>query len=121
MLAALMAITILGHSPEVLTVPPEALVVPPDPKELWINALGHCESENKPNIKVLDTNGLYSYGRFQFQQKTWLNYGKPFGATMENIYDGELQEKVVRSMLDNGGQGHWYHCGKRVEKKLGKY
>lgn len=92
------------------------LVIPPDPKEVWIDKLHECENIN--NVpRILDTNGYYSYGAYMFQMKTWLSYGKEFGATRENISSSTLQRKVVRSMLDDGGQGHWYHCS----KKLGTY
>lgn len=84
------------------------------PQSVWIDKLADCESNGSTTIKILDTNGYYSHGLLMFQMKTWLAYGKPFGATRENIYDGELQRKVAKSMLDDGGQGHWYWCSKRL-------
>ena len=72
-------------------------------------------------IRILDTNGKYSYGLLMFQMKTWLFYGKKFGATRENIYDGELQRKVARKILDDGGWRHWWTCSKAVTAKLGAY
>lgn len=93
------------------------LIATSTPQDRWIDSLAQCESMGSTTVKVLDTDGYYSYGLFQFHQATWLKYGKPFGATKENIYDGELQREVVRSMLDNGGSSHWYNCSKR----LGRY
>ena len=95
----------------VLTVP---IVTAIDYQEIWIDKLSVCESGASTTIKILDTNNYYSYGLLMFQMKTWLSYGKPFGATKENIYDEQLQRKVARSMLDAGGQGHWYHCSNRI-------
>lgn len=88
-----------------------------DAKSEWIERLALCESSASTTIKILDTNGYYSYGLLMFQQKTWLAYGKKFGATKENIFDGDLQREVARSMLDAGGSDHWYHCSRR----LGEY
>lgn len=99
---------LMPSDPTVLT------VYYPDAKSMWIDRLAECESGNRADIKVLDTNAKYSYGRFQFQAGTWLAYGKPFGATMDNIYDGELQGRVVRSMLDDGGERHWYNCSRAL-------
>lgn len=88
---------------------------------LWIEKLIACESMGSTTIRVLDTNGKYSYGLFQFQLSTWLSYGKEFGATKENIYNGELQRRVAKSMLDAGGWRHWYHCSRRVSSSLYPY
>ncbi len=94
-----------------------------DAQTLWIQKLGNeCESMGSTTVRVLDTNGKYSYGFLQFQMATWLGYGKQFGATKENIYDAELQKKVARYMLDNpketGGWKNWYNC---TTQKIGPY
>lgn len=123
MLAALVAMVMASSSPSVLTAQwwiPIAEAAA-SPKEIWIDKLALCESGNDSTIKILDTNGYYSYSTFQFQMSTWLKYGKPFGATKENIFDGNLQRVVVRSMLDAGGWRHWFTCGKSVSKLLGEY
>ena len=122
MLAVLFAL-VLATPPPVLSV---HTLFPAEPyateeQLLWVSELAKCESGGNDSVVVLDTNGLYSRGRFQFQLRTWLAYGKKFGATKENIFDGELQEKVVIEMLNNGGAGHWYNCNKIVVKKLGVY
>jgi hypothetical protein len=102
-------------TPSVLTVP--ILPPDPDPKSIWIDALAQCESMGSTTIKVLDTNGKYSYGLLQFQMGTWLKYG----GTKQNIYDGVLQTKIARGILDDGGWGNWYNCGRIVRKTLGDY
>lgn len=105
----------------VLSLPPEMLELSLEArKEQWIDALQRCENIHHVE-KILDTNGKYSYGPWMFQMQTWLGYGKPFGATPDNIGSTTLQRTVVRSMLDDGGWTHWYICGKRVTAKLGEY
>ena len=93
----------------------------PDPKDAWLHQFAICESNASSTIKVLDTNHYYSYGLFQFQQRTWLAYGKEFGATKENILNPVLQYVVARKMLDEGGQNHWYTCSKQVTSLYGSY
>lgn len=83
--------------------------------------MGMCESGLRDHIKVLDSNDKYSYGRLQFQMATWLSYGKAFGATKENIYDGNLQDQVARAMLDKGLSYNWKTCAARTAKKYGQY
>ena len=51
----------------------------------WLDKLSFCESSNRVNLKTLDTNNHYSYGLYQFQIRTWLNY-KELGTTQENIH-----------------------------------
>ena len=114
LLAFLAGLIMATGSSHILTVPAEMMVVPIDPKEVWIDKLIACESGGNEKIKVLDTNGYYSHGLVQFQMKTWLSFGKKFGTTKKNIYDGELQKKVVRAMLDDGGWKHWYQCSKII-------
>jgi len=92
-----------------------------DNKSAWIDALAYCESRGNDNAAIVDTNGYWSRGRFQFQRARWKSNGKNYSATRDNIFDGKLQEQVVREMLDKGLKNHWYWCAKRVEAKLGQY
>lgn len=104
-------------TPSVLTVP---ILDTPDAKSVWIDALHQCENQND-RPRILDSNNKYSYGFVMFQMDTWLEFGKKFGATRDNISDDDLQETVARDMLDHGLWRHWYNCGKLVTKKLGAY
>ena len=116
MLALIISLLMTANtSPTVLTVPI------PNPQTQWLTALSNCESNGSTTVRVLDTNGRYSYGLFQFQLGTWLAYGKDFGATKENIYSPDLQWEVAKSMLDAGGWKNWWNCGRDVEKSLGVY
>lgn len=84
--------------------------------------LNQCENPSgNPNIKILDVNGWYSYGDFQYQMPTWLRYSKTMGTTKENINDPILQWAVTRHILDTKGSGDWWNCSKKVEKLLGPY
>ena len=98
-------------NPSLLTVPVQKM---PDEKDLWIEQLAQCESSASSTIRILDTNGKYSHGLLMFQMKTWIDFGKKFGTTKENIYDPDIQRTVARDMLDNGGQGHWWNCSRRI-------
>lgn len=112
MLGLLFVLTLAAPS-ATLTLPPEMLEVR-DLKAEWIEKLHDCENFENRWPKKLDTNGKYSYGYVHFQMETFLHYGKRFGATEDSIQDDELQKKVARSMLDNGGQGHWFWCSKKI-------
>jgi len=92
----------------------------PSSKEIWISKLAECESMGSTTIKVLDTNGYFSYGKYQWQMASWLNY-RIQGATKENILDEKMQDKITRYALDQGKWEMWYNCGKIINKKLGKY
>ena len=91
------------------------------PQQQWVHALALCESGGRDTIKVFDSNKKYSYGRLQFQAQTWLSYSDEFGTSMDNIYDGELQEVVATYILNNGGYRNWLNCSRAVSKKLGPY
>jgi hypothetical protein len=109
----------LATNSPVLTVP---IIDPIEiQKNIFINKLIDCESGGNEKIKVLDTDGYYSYGLGQFHMATWLKYGKELGTTRANIFDGELQREVIRQMLDDGGASHWYVCSKVARKVVGAY
>ena len=93
-------------------------------QEAWLAKLEQCESGGRTTVKVLDTNGKYSYGRYQFQAQTWLSYGKQYGLVASStnqveplIFDGELQKQIAHKMLADGGRDHWFNCS----RPLGKY
>lgn len=65
-------------------------------------------------FRIVDSNGKYSYGCFQFQEATWLSMARRHGIDpWENggIYNCDQQWKVARAMfLEDPEQaaGHWY-------------
>lgn len=85
----------------------------------WMYHLHMCENpENIPS--VIDSNGLRSYGKYQWQMRSWLNYGF-LGATRENISDDAVQDKVTKWVLDHEGTSKWYNCSKIVTRRYGSY
>lgn len=110
MLAFVVSLMMVSFDPSVLT-------IPPDPKEAWIKSLHSCENVN--NIeKVLDTNGKYSYGKYQWQMDSWLEFKKQ-GATKENIDDSEMQDRITRYALDKGQWRRWFNCAKKIPFSYG--
>ena len=85
--------------------------------------LATCESGNRSDIRIVDTNGLYSYGLLQFQAETFMGYGYGYkllpqaekGEYMNLIYDGEFQKAVAYKMLeeDINNVKHWTICAQR--------
>ena len=83
-----------------------------------IEKLARCESGNRWNIKVLDTNGKYSYSGLQFQLDTFIRYNKIHkvlpdledGEALNAIYDEWTQRELAYRMLENGEWKNWYNC-----------
>lgn len=113
-------ISMMGSfNPSVLTVP--IAEAAPDPQVVWMDALAQHESGDDCTLKHLDTNGYYSYSKYQYQMSTWLKYSKLFGTTKENIYSCVLQDTVTRYILDTKGSQDWYNSTLFLEKTLGPY
>lgn len=111
----------LPHPPAELTVPIELVSTTTAARNQWRLDLADCESGASTTIKHIDTNGKYSYGKYQYQMATWLSFAF-LGTTPENIYDGNLQDRVTTYALDHGGIGNWVNCGeKNVQLKLGSW
>ena len=96
-----------------------------DALDVWIQNLGNAECMNCPsNYKTIDTNGFYSYGKYQFQLSTFVQfYSKYYGKISEQearikINDYSLQEQLVRSMITDNPLNwkNWYNS---VKTKLG--
>ena len=86
--------------------------------------LADCESGNRWDIKVMDSNHQYSYSGLQFQKPTFKYFAIKYGLIskdvedeeIENlIYDKALQFKVAYLMMkDNLIQTHWVICSHRL-------
>ena|SRR6185437_7948932 len=81
-------------------------------KLIYISALEQCESKGRTDIKILDTNGRYSYGILQFQMATFNKYGEKYNLPHDNIYSKEQQELIALYMLNDGLWRQWYTCAK---------
>lgn len=93
-------------------------------QEQYLARLEACESGGNYRVRIIDSNGLHSTGRFQFQDQTFLNFGKRYGLIPETtakaeplIYDGDLQKILAHKMLLDGGESHWFNC----TRPLGRY
>ena len=85
--------------------------------ESWINELVQKESEGRADIKILDSNGRYSYSCLQFQEQTFRFYverynllpGVEYAEVMNWIYDCEFQKLIALKMLeeDHNNYLHW--------------
>lgn len=90
-------------------------------QEIYLERLSMCESSGSTTIRIIDTNNQYSTGKLQFQNKTFLEQGKLYNLIPREtlkaeplIYDGELQKKIARKMLENHGEGHWLNCTNKI-------
>ncbi|MEK7546700.1 MAG: hypothetical protein AAB536_00760 [Patescibacteria group bacterium] len=86
------------------------------PLDSWIKKLAILESEGKSNIKVLDHNGLHSFGCLQFQMGTFEEYGLKYNLISANdeinklIYDCDLQKEMAKRMIQENPNNweKWY-------------
>lgn len=107
-----------------LKLPPKApeadngalIVEEPPAMDIWLAKLAYQESKGKNRIKVMDVNGMYSYGCLQFQEGTFRTYAlkyrlmSPSTPTESKIYDCDLQKKIAKLMLaeDYSNWRAWY-------------
>jgi hypothetical protein len=86
------------------------------PIDAWIEKLAALESDGKSNIKVLDSNGLHSFGCLQFQMSTFEEFGLKYKlvSSQDNleklIYDCVLQKEIAKRMIKEnpGNWKKWY-------------
>lgn len=88
------------------------------PLEEWIDKLEkfECEGCISPYRRI-DSNGLYSYGCFQFQEETFREQVRKYnlapyadyGEIMNFIYDCDFQKRLTKIMLEDNYQNylHW--------------
>lgn len=117
MLNILLAI-FLAVSPTSVTasVPIQEPLEPNIAQMIYLAELAKCESGGKTDIKVLDTNGYYSYGAFQYQLNTWLVQSKNYGLDYikKDIFDLDKQVKLTHLLLSDKQYFHWKTCNNRI-------
>lgn len=82
----------------------------------WLDKLAFLESKGKNDAKVLDNNGLHSFGCLQFQMSTFEEFGSKYGFISEKddagklIYNCDLQKEIAKLMLleNFGNWRKWY-------------
>ena len=94
--------------------------------EVTLILLAEEESGTQDNIRVLDVNNKYSYGRLQFQLGTFMQYGKLYGILPDELTEAEgrllihnpkVQKAIARLMIENGlacKPVGWYNSCKKL-------
>ncbi len=95
-----------------------------EPLEAYLDELAYCESRNTDDVKIVDSNGYYSYGRYQYQLATWNYYIDKYDllphaeeAEYKNwIFDGDFQRLVTKTVLaaEPSAWRNWYTCGNAI-------
>jgi len=89
-----------------------------------MDKLAICESNNREDVVIIDTNGYRSYGKFQFQLATFRAFAEKYelitkGLTNDELrpllLDGELQSNLVYEMLENEPESisAWRNCANK--------
>lgn len=90
--------------------------------KLW--SLIYCESSGSSTIKILDTNGYFSYGLLQFQLRTAHEQGikyelLPPDIELEEvkniILEPDFQLELGRKMLADKKYRHWKVCSTKLK------
>ena len=131
-LALAVAFTFYAHKSERFKVPnpstptstEDGLGASSTPLDALLDKLSYCESRNRPEIKIVDTNGYYSYGMFQCQLATWNYYIEKYDLLPEAeiyeyknlIQDGDFQRHVAKTILTNEPMAwkNWWTCGRII-------
>jgi hypothetical protein len=96
--------------------------------DAWLDLLAWKESNNNAKIRVVDTNGRYSYGCLQFQMATFKAFMTRYGiAGMETppamwetlIYDCSVQKSLAKVMIQNDPVNAWKNWAYTVHHKTG--
>ena len=82
----------------------------------WLDKLAFCESSNREDIVVFDSNKRYSYGSLQFQKRTWAFYIEKYQLTLTDIMDEGQQKYLANRMLQDNVNNwkHWRNCTEKI-------
>lgn len=75
-----------------------------------LTALSIVESNGRTNIRVLDTNGKYSYGCLQIQDLYLLDSGLNY--KLEDLYSKEVSFAIAKAYLTRYGRSYERRTGK---------
>lgn len=75
-----------------------------------LTALSTVESNGRTNIRVLDTNGKYSYGCLQIQDLYLLDSGLNY--KLEDLYSKDISFAVAKAYLTRYGRSYERRTGK---------
>jgi hypothetical protein len=92
-------------------------VTEPDALDLWIESLAFQESSGREDVEIIDTNGEWSRGCLQFQDRTLRYYAAKYDLHGEAL-DCRYQKALTRQILLGHPDGwrNWYTS----VNKLGK-
>lgn len=97
-----------------------------DPKEVALDArlvkLANCESNNNPKAINPNDGGSPSYGLYQWKVDSFYRYNQKYEIlpdlerqeVMNIIYDPDIQTKLTRRVLEDGGWRNWKNCWKKI-------
>ena len=71
-----------------------------------------CESGGR-SVKVIDSNGYYSYGILQYQKRTWELFSKESGITGNPMVPADAIRMTIWA-VQNGKIGHWRNCARKL-------
>lgn len=93
--------------------------LPTAKQDYYLTQLANCESSGNSKLKIIDSNGYYSRGAFQFQMGTWKEQNEKYHLDYkeDDIFDYQKQKYLTHLMLLDGGARHWKTC----TDDLGKY
>lgn len=91
----------------------------------WVSRLVHLESRNNSFLKIVDKNGLFSYGCLQFQQITFVSQVRRHrlapepssdSEIMKRVFDCDLQKDLAVRMIreDWRNYRHWWNSVKII-------
>ncbi len=96
----------------------EAAEIAPEIKqsayEKLADAIIQCESSGRADVEIIDTNGEWSRGVAQFQDKTW-DWMSQLAGVDGSPLEPEKARAVLVWALENGHGSHWT-CYKKVTK-----
>lgn len=84
-----------------------------------LDDLAMCESSNRNDVIILDSNNEYSYGRYQFQALTVKYYATKYNLLPDDLelvdyanwaLDGDFSRLLARKVILDGGWRNWFNC-----------
>lgn len=82
--------------------------------DYFIDSLATCESNQTPDVKILDSDGYYSYGWLQFHLRTFNMFGEKYGLPHDDILSPAEQIPIAKAMIKEGLWTQWTNCAKSI-------
>lgn len=85
---------------------PEPAKPSPSAYDKLADAIIECESNGRADVEIIDTNGEWSRGAAQFQDKTW-DWMSQLAGVEGSPLEPEKARAVLVWALENGHGSHW--------------